>query len=574
MVCTKSDRLRISTLLLLAVLFAGCSTRESVTEPELSQPSSVVSVPQSELYYLHERERIALRPDSRRLVISTSIDNVEALVASALKSTPSVKVLASERLAVPNHRVVELTGATEEAIALARDVLLKEPRVEFVSQAYVTSTGNHPILPVNQLDVRFKEGVSAQEVELSIRSVRARVIRSPRPDSGYFAYRLAYERTSNPLEVAIALSSRPSVAWADPDKVTNYAPSYTPADPFYGAQFHLSNANTLFGVPVDINVEQAWNLTLGSSSLRVAVIDDGVDVLHSNSGGGFAGDLVGRFGGGYGFDAMAALATGDNAYFPYGNDTHGTSVAGIVAGQHNNGVGGAGVAPNVILNVLRIFRRTYPDGFFSPTQVASTAQIADAINQAWSWMQSDVINNSWGGGAPATAITNAIGSALSSGRSGKGSVVVFAAGNTSARSLGLIGGVVYPASLSSSRNVVSVSAISRFGTPTDYAPNGTIDVVAPSGMFTNACVGEIVTVDRYGASGCNDGPGGAIDFTSTFSGTSAAAPQVSGVAALILTRYPALTAGQVKARLRATAVPWGPSVTFGAGKLNAFGAAL
>lgn len=427
---------------------------------------------------------------------------------------------------------------------------------------------------MNQLDVRFKDGVSAQEVDESIRSVRARVIRAPRPDSGYFAYRLAYDRTSDPLEVATALSSRPSVDWADPDKVTNFAPSYTPTDPFYGAQFHLLNSNTLYGVPIDINVEQAWNLTLGSSTLRVAVIDDGVDVLHGNSGGGFAGDLVGRFGGGYGFDAMAALATGDNAYNPYSNDTHGTSVAGIVAGQHNNGVGGAGVAPNVILNVLRIFRRTYPDGFGSVPQVASTGQIADAINQAWSWMQSDVINNSWGGGAPATAITSAINSALSSGRSGKGSVVVFAAGNPSQRSLGLIRPVLYPASLSSSTNVISVSAISRFGTPADYAPNGTIDVVAPSGMFTGPCVGEVVTVDRYGASGCNDGPGGAINFTSTFSGTSAAVPQASGVAALVLTRYPALTAGQVKTRLRTTAVPWGSATTFGAGKLNAFGSAL
>ncbi|MDP9353278.1 MAG: S8 family serine peptidase [Chloroflexota bacterium] len=202
--------------------------------------------------------------------------------------------------------------------------------------------------------------------------------------------------------------------------------------------------------------------------------------------------------------------------------------------------------------------------------MASSNQIADGINWAWRYANSDVINNSWGGGAPSDAITNAIRNALSQGRGGSGTVVVFAAGNTSDRRNGHIGSVQYPATLSSTTDVISVGAINRHGDPANYTPDGRIDVVAPSGHDTRSCVGEVVTIDRYGSPGCNDGPNEDFSYTRTFSGTSAAAPQVSGVAALMLSYTPSLTASQVKSRLRGGADSWGSSTMFGAGKLNAY----
>ncbi len=563
---------RMGAAVSLSVL-AACTQRDNLTEPISRNVAASQAPATQQTYFTHERDRFDLTLDPSGLVVSSKAANIAEIVAAAFSVDPSVRVGASTPLSVANHRQFALSGATNDAVARARALLIADARIEFAAPVYRTADGKTPIVPVNQLDVQFKPGTSGQEIDESIRSVSARVIRPPRPDSGFFAYRLAYDVTSEPFAVAAALAARASVAWADADRLSNVTTSYVPSDPLYSQQFHLINTNTLYSVPVDINVEQAWNLTLGSSSLRVAVIDDGVDVLHTNSGGGFAGDMVGRFAGGYAFDEMSALATGDNQYNPYANDTHGTSVAGIIAANHNNGVGGAGIAPNVILNVIRITRATYPDGLGTPPQGATDLQVADAINQAWSWMGSDVISNSWGMPAPSTAVTTAIGNALSSGRGGKGSVVVFAAGNSSNRIFGSIGSVVYPASLSSSRNVISVSSIDRYGAVANYAPNGAIDVVTPSGQFTHLCVGEVVTTDRYGAPGCSDGPGGTVDFTSTFSGTSASAPQVSGVAALILSRYPSLTAAQVKTRIRSTAVGWGSATTYGTGKLDAFAAA-
>ncbi|MGQ0765932.1 MAG: S8 family serine peptidase [Gemmatimonadota bacterium] len=93
-------------------------------------------------------------------------------------------------------------------------------------------------------------------------------------------------------------------------------------------------------------------------------------------------------------------------------------------------------------------------------------------------------------------------------------------------------------------------------------------MVAVSGATTDPCVGELVTIDRWGSSGCNDGPSGNVNYTTTFSGTSAAAPQVAAAAALILSREPNLTESQVRARLCQTADPWGAASEFGCGKLN------
>lgn len=426
------------------------------------------------------------------------------------------------------------------------------------------------MLLLDRVDVQFKKGVTVMQIDSINQALGTRVLRPPRPDSGFFAYRLAYPRGANvdPLAIAQALDRSPLVQWADPDKVSDTRPAYTPTDPFYYVQFHLTNANTFGGVRVDINVEPAWDITRGSSSIRVVVIDDGVDLKQ----GGAGGDLVSAFAGSQGYDLFYPSApSAENAFYPCCNDTHGTSVAGIIAGGQDNGAGGSGIAPGVVISAVRIFRRTYPpESDLYGTQAASEAQIADGINWSWKYANGDVLNNSWTGGAPSNAITNAIQSALTLGRGGKGAVVVFAAGNTSDRRNSYVGPVRYPATLSSTTNVIAVGAINRYGAPANYTPDGAIDVVAPSGNDTGACVGEVVTTDRFGSFGCNDGPGGNANYTSTFSGTSAAAPQVSGVAALMLSADPSLTSGNVKARIRASADPWGSSATFGAGKINAY----
>ena len=553
----------------------ACETQDRLTAPASIRSAAALqaSAAADRPFYYYEGTPVYLEADPTTIIVSTRDASPAQAARSALGAFAGVRVSDDvATLAVPGHRVLKVVGATRANVDSLAVSLRKDSRFDFAAPAFSAVVGGQQVWLVNQLDVQFKTGVTSAQIAQAITTAGARIIRTPKPDSGFLAYRLAYAPGRDPLKVSQDLDRNPIVEWADPDRISAQAPTYVPSDPFYGQQFHLRNTQYVNGVSVDINVEPAWDLTLGSHSIRVTVIDDGVDILHTNSGGGYAGDLIGPFSGAQGYDLMAAVATGDTQWYPFGSDTHGTSVAGIIAATQDNGVGGSGIAPNVTLNAIRIFRRVYPPENSAGTQRATEAQIGDAINYAWQGMQSDVINNSWGGGMPSNAITGAINNALSMGRAGKGTVVVFSAGNPSARQSGVIGSVAYPANLSSTRNVISVGAIDRYGNAADYTPNGVIDVVAPSGQFTGYCMGEIVTNDRYGTPGCNDGPGGAADFTSSFSGTSAAAPQVSGVAALMLSRSPALTAAQVKAKLRSSANPWGATTTFGAGKLNAFSA--
>lgn len=79
-----------------------------------------------------------------------------------------------------------------------------------------------------------------------------------------------------------------------------------------------------------------------------------------------------------------------------------------------------------------------------------------------------------------------------------------------------------------------------------------------------------MTTDLAGASECHNGPNGDPNYTSTFGGTSTAAPQVSGVVALILSLHQTMTAAQLRTRLLASVDPWGSATQFGAGKLNAY----
>jgi hypothetical protein len=117
--------------------------------------------------------------------------------------------------------------------------------------------------------------------------------------------------------------------------------------------------------------------------------------------------------------------------------------------------------------------------------------------------------------------------------------------------------------------VVTVGAINRFGNIWDYSSRGNkMDIVAPSGNTGGN--GDVVTIDRMGTLGYNAGAN--PNYAFNFGGTSAAAPQVSGVATLMLSVNPILTETQVRTILQQTATDMGPSGfdnTFGFGRLNA-----
>lgn len=541
-------------------LLCSCADRaDRDSQPAPTQPPAAAVTAADDIgSYIVDKKEILLHEAGTGYVVEAAQPSGALSVRSALQSFGGV-VVQEYPLGLNNHRVIRVAGIGSRNIA-ALASLRATPGLTFVQPVYDGEAGTGEVLLVNRLSVRFQPGVSDAQVDSILSATGATLLRGPRPDSGSFEYLLRYPvaRTYDPLRFVRELSASPLVLWADPDKIADRRPHYVPSDAYYSSQFHLKNAVSYNGVPVDINVEPAWDLTTGSTSVRIAVIDDGVDAGH-------AAELFTAFSGANGYDLMASLSQGDGVFAPYGNDTHGTSIAGLIFAMHN-GAGVAGIAPNTRLNAARIFRWSYPYPYGSQPlrQVATDAQIASAINWAWQSVSSDVISNSWGGGAPSAAINAAITSAATLGRGGKGAVVVFSAGNYDP--LAASKPVSYPANRP---EPIAVAALQPSGPRALYSAQGPeLDLAAPSGATTGYCVGALVSLDRWGTAGCNDFPSDQ-NFTSSFSGTSGAAPQVAGVAALLLSREPNLTLGEVKVRLYNSADPWGSATDYGSGKVNA-----
>lgn len=275
------------------------------------------------------------------------------------------------------------------------------------------------------------------------------------------------------------------------------------SDPKASSMYHLST----------LNLAKAQSLA-GKNKVRVGVIDTGLDANHPE----LKKRLVGNI------NIMDPLKKGKA-------DTHGTHVAGIIAGEKNNGIGGYGVAPNSDIVSIDVSNRS----FFITDYIVAEG-ILEAIRQ-----KVKVINMSLGFYYPSPILKDAVKKAVDSGI-----VVVAAAGNDGASILN------YPASF---EGVISVGATDEKNELAFFSTYGpSVDVVAP---------GHNVYAPVFD-----------VDKGSSFvkmSGTSMASPIVAGVAALLLSKHPNLTPYQVNYMLTETAKDLGEKgydLTYGYGMVD------
>ncbi|MEH7830562.1 S8 family serine peptidase, partial [Gemmobacter denitrificans] len=284
-----------------------------------------------------------------------------------------------------------------------------------------------------------------------------------------------------------------------------------PTDPLLSQQWHL--VNPTFGL-LDLNVAPVWNPLEGpaysGAGVRFVVIDDGFDYLHS--------DLAPNYNTTLDFDYDG----GDFDPFGTSGDAHGTAVMGII-GAAANGSGVVGIAHGAEL----IGYRTH-----SLISDFWLQNIRDAIAQSATNALADVVNISQGIGNDTNSefgfgydaarfdeIETSIGTAVNSGRGGLGTIIVKSAGNSRSADYD-----VNADDWTNDTRQVVVAAVDQDGFISDYSSYGAAVLV--SGFGTP---GEVVTTDRSGAEGYDPG-----DVTSTFNGTSSAAPMVSGVVGLML----------------------------------------
>lgn len=567
---SKSGKLfRIPTVAVLlaisTVLLAGCADRQPLEVPESAASSTMAA--SSNPFIPYGEGRIELTIDPTRIVVESSADDFEQFVAARSTDLGMQLLRVDEKQRRGNWRILEIgAGRGQDGVRRASDLvdeLRRDDRFDFVSQVYHRRDSGAPVLLVNRLVIRFHDHVAPGQIDSLLAAHGMIVERAPTSDSYYSTYWVRYPQGVDPLEFAVSIHRHPLVRWADPDRVGEgrRASLQTPSVYFDSLQWYLKNTvDNYHGIPVDIDVDSVWIHTKGAG-IRVAVLDDGVEMWHPDIDPNFnpQTDLwydVFNEDQGDGFPVFECDSIGcafePQRASPKAGDDHGTKVAGLIAGKWGGGI--VGVAPEAMIIPVRFVRE---DETVRPTD----AQLADAFEWAADVAGADVINFSyvW---ESSQCVAEAIRNALKYGREDLGTVVVAAAGNFSRTT------PEFPASMDS---VIAVGAIQRDGQLTYYS-NGHPDLVAPSGPELGCGNGDILTTSLLGDFGCSDGPGGNVDYTTTFSGTSAATALVSGAAALMLAANPGLTAAQVKSRLQANADSWpnyGPAQV-GSGKLNVY----
>jgi subtilisin family serine protease len=326
---------------------------------------------------------------------------------------------------------------------------------------------------------------------------------------------------------------RSAVATAAPTRAATRDTSYV------SRQWHLITAQ----------VVDAWSITKGSRDVRVAILDDGVDVAHP--------EFAGKVGPQFDFTAHTATATPK-----LDDDNHGTACAGVATAK---GLRSAGAAPGCTLLPAR-----FPAVLGDADEAKMFKWAAD--NQA------SVISCSWG---PADNTGNndplpgstqaAIHHCVTAGRGGKGIPVLFAAGNGD-ESVDLDG-------YASNPDVMAIAASNDRERRSWYSDHGNaIWVCAPSSGDADAGEQAILTTDRSGPDGYNGGAESVdANYTDSFGGTSSATPLVAGIVGLMLSASPNLTEREVRTILADTAVPVGSgydstghSPEYGYGRVNAF----
>lgn len=375
-------------------------------------------------------------------------------------------------------------------------VLFLGPSGHFTSPEPAQGKNGHA---PEEILVKFKAGTSDQEKDEVHRKHGGKVIEVI-PQLGVQVVRVGAGEEDNKKD---SYKGDKKVEFAELNY--EFTVALTPDDVYFGNQWGMTK----------IQAPGAWDSAQGSSSLRIAILDTGIDQNHE--------DLSGKILANKNFTRSSTV---DDKY------GHGTHVAGIAAAATNNAKGVAGVGFNSSLMNVKVLGDN-GSGFLS--WVASGITYA-ADNGA------KVINMSLGSTSSASTLENAVNYAW-----GKGVVIVAAAGNNNTSTL------FYPAAYT---NVIAVAATDSNDSKASFSNYGSwVDIAAPGKDIFSTMPNHSnrIGIKNYGY----------------LSGTSMASPYVAGVAALVAAKFPALTNTDIRNKILGSTDPasgFSPAL----GRVNAF----
>jgi subtilisin family serine protease len=401
-----------------------------------------------------------------------------------------------------------------------------------------------PAAARGELLVKFKAGATGAHKQAAFARVRARL-------RGHFSHldidRVDVPADSDPVLAAAAIQADPSVLYAQPNFVRHVVSAASPNDPAWVGK-------ALWAL-TRISAPSVWStFPTAAHDVVIAVIDTGVNYRHPDlaasawtNPGEVAGNGLDDDGNGYADDVHGVDLFNQDGD-PMDDNGHGTHVAGTIGAQGDNGVGGVGVAWNPQVLACKFLDATGTG--LDANAIACFEYVIDLkVNRG---INVRVTNNSWGSLRNQAALfPQALKDAVDA--AGQAGIVnVFAAGNDAVNA---DVSPFDPASFTST-SIVSVAASDESDARASFSNYGaqSIDLAAPGTNIYSTYL------DSYGY----------------WSGTSMAAPHVSGTLALMASQNAALTPEALKARLLGSvdALSQWSGVTVTGGRLNAFAALL
>jgi|TARA_B100000959_G_scaffold286729_1_gene366797 subtilisin family serine protease len=472
--------------------------------------------------YYHFDKKVQLGVDTTMIAI---FDEEEQLEAPTF-TTGIPDAIASSTVQGWSYVKTPKTSQSNFGIGQLIDQLIDAEQYDFVSPIFA-GEGGLPYIPTRDLLLKRTAEANAVEVTTMLEKIGVILDTNFSGMDRVYRVRTALRDGRDVLSLANELAQLDIFEFAESDAIAWVKPMHIPNDPEFNQQWGLNQANDH-----DMNLPEAWDITMGSEDVVVVVLDSGIEQSHPD-----IHQLTGE------------SFTGSSSNGNPGNscDNHGTAVSGCIAATIDNNQGVAGVAPHCWVRAGKIFNEMdifgFCLGFLEFQESWAVSGITWAADSG-----AKVTNSSWGGGSPLSAITNAFNTTRAAGV-----FHVAAAGNDGSTTIG------WPGNLDS---LIAVAAMSSNGTLASFSTHG-------SGLFISAPGEGIRTTDRSGGDGYDSGN------TVTIDGTSFASPYTAGVVALLLSVDSSLTPDQIEEILSSTAVDYGSSgydTTFGYGFINALNA--
>ncbi|MCK4365078.1 MAG: S8 family serine peptidase [Thermoplasmatales archaeon] len=382
-----------------------------------------------------------------------------------------------------------------EIIALAIVLIMAVGSFGAVGTNIITGNGNNEIgeyIP-GEVIIGFNSQIDVSAIE----NYQGRAIKQKIENLN-----LAVVEVGNGEELAFisSIKNSPDVNYAEPNYVVHA--THTPNDPKWEQQYG----------PHKIQCPEAWDTNQGSKTVKIAIVDTGIDYNHEDISGNYVSG---------GYDHV----NGDND--PWDDNGHGTHCAGIAAAVMDNNKGIAGVAQVEVM----------AEKVLGAGGSGGSAGVAGGIDHAVS-QGADVISMSLGSGSPSSAIENACNTAYNAGV-----LLVAASGNDYDNEVG------YPAAHGS---VIAVGATDTQDQRCAFSNYGdALELMAPGYRIISSTPGN-----NY----------------EKWSGTSMATPHVAGVAALAMSRYPNKDNVWIRQKMIDTAKDLGPAgwdIEYGYGLVDA-----